>query len=516
MNISLGVDSIIAELPRRLHEVIDDRAAIAPKQPAVVDHATTLSFEELRQATIHTSARLGQLGVRGGDRVMVVSENCIAAVVLLFAISRLDAWAIIVNPRLSQREVGQIREHSGARLVLFTSGVSAEAATHAAFYNARSACIEGFSEVFVSEINPMAVPERVEDQRHAQVAVLIYTSGTTGTPKGVMLTHENLLFSARTNTLYETPGDTLKVYIVLPISHIAGFTFLLMSLMMGATARLARRFEPARLADEISSGEVSSFCGVPATYQRLLEYKDTLGLKRLDRGILKHMMVAGAPLDLTLKSRIEETYGIPLLNGYGITECSPTISSVRPEQPRDDQTVGSFVSGVEGRVVKPDGSIARAGEVGELHVRGPNVMLGYYLAPDLTTAAVDSEGWFKTGDLARIDNDCLYIVGRAKEMIIRSGFNVYPAEVEAVINSHPAVIQSAVVGKPVLGNEEVIAFVQLHANSETSVDDLVSYINPLLAPYKRPSRIIKLEALPATSTGKILKSKLANSLLELQ
>ena len=226
------------------------------------------------------------------------------------------------------------------------------------------------------------------------------------------------------------------------------------------------------------------------------------------------MMVAGAPLDLTLKSRIEAMYGIPLLNGYGITECSPTISSVRPKQPKNDQTVGPFVSGVEGRVAKLDGSIAMAGEVGELHVRGPNVMLGYYLAPDLTAAAIDSDGWFKTGDLARIDNDCLYIVGRAKEMIIRSGFNVYPAEVEAVINSHPAVIQSAVVGKPVPGNEEVIAFVQLQANSVTNVDDLVGYINPLLAPYKRPSQIIKLETLPATSTGKILKSKLAKFLLD--
>ena len=141
-------------------------------------------------------------------------------------------------------------------------------------------------------------------------------------------------------------------------------------------------------------------------------------------------------------------------------------------------------------------------------------MLGYYRAPDLTAAAVDSEGWFKTGDLGRIENASLYVVGRAKEMIIRSGFNVYPAEVEAVLNSHPAVVQSAVVGKSVPGNEEVIAFVQLQENSETSVDDLVSYINPLLTPYKRPSQIIKLATLPATSTGKILKSKLAASLLQ--
>lgn len=513
---SLSIDDILSELPRRLHEVVDTQSARVPTQPAVIDHAGALSFEELRQATIHAAARLAEMGVRAGDRVMVVSENCSAAVVLLLAMSRLDAWAIVANPRLAQREVEQIREHSGTRLILFTSGVSPEAATHAASYNATSACIDGFPEIFASEINSDAIPERVEKGRHEQVAVLIYTSGTTGTPKGVMLTHHNILFSARTNVLYDTEGSRHRVYIVLPISHIAGFTFLLMSLMMGATARLVRRFEPARLAEGISNDEVSIFCGVPATYQRLLEYKDTVGAKPFHRGILKHMMVAGAPLDLTLKSRIEEIYGIPLLNGYGITECSPTISSVRPDSPRSDQTVGPFVTGVEGRIVKSDGSTAAEGEVGELHVRGPNVMLGYYRAPDLTAAAVDSEGWFKTGDIARIDNSFLYIVGRAKEMIIRSGFNVYPAEVEAVFNSHPAVLQSAVIGKSVPGNEEVIAFVQFRVDSEVTVRDLESYVKPLLTPYKRPSQIIRLEALPATTTGKILKSRLADSLLESQ
>jgi long-chain acyl-CoA synthetase len=508
---SLSIDDIIAELPRRLHLAVDNQAAIAPKQPAVIDHANALTFEELRRSSLDTATRLGELGVRAGDRVMIVSENCVAAAVLLLAMSRLDAWAIIVNPRLSQRELEQIREHSGARLVLFASGVSPEAATHAVSYNAKSAGIVGFSEIAASEINPAARPERVEEDGHKQVAILVYTSGTTGAPKGVMLTHQNLLFSARTNALYEARGSGHQFYIVLPISHIAGFTFLLMSMMMGATGRLVRRFEPALVSKAISSGEVSILGGVPATYQRLLEYEDAFGATRDDCGVLEHLMVAGAPLDLTLKSRIEERYRVPLLNCYGITECSPTISSVRPQEPKSDQTVGSFVAGVEGRIVRLDGSLAAAGEVGELHVRGPNVMLGYYHAPELTAAAIDGGGWFKTGDLGRIDDACLYIVGRLKEMIIRSGFNVYPAEVEAVLNSHPAVIQSAVVGKPVPGNEEVVAFVQLQSDAKTTVDDLAEYLNPLLTSYKRPSQIIKLESLPATATGKILKSKLAAS-----
>ena len=222
MTLSLGIEDMIADLPRRLHEVLDKQSAIAPKQLAAVDHASSLTFEELREATIHAASRLGELGVRAGDRVMVVSENCAAAVVVLLAISRLDAWAIIVNPRLSQREVEQIREHSGTRLILFTSEVSPEAATHAAFYGARSAGIDDFPGIFASGINSAAVPERVEKERHRQVAILIYTSGTTGTPKGVMLTHQNLLFSAQTNALYETKGSGHQLYIVLPISHIAG------------------------------------------------------------------------------------------------------------------------------------------------------------------------------------------------------------------------------------------------------------------------------------------------------
>jgi len=276
--------------------------------------------------------------------------------------------------------------------------------------------------------------------------------------------------------------------------------------------RLVSKYDPAALAKAIAEEGVTVLNGVPATYQRLLEYKALSGIKQLDRGSLRSIAVAGAPLDLALKSRVEAEFGLPLSNGYGITECSPAISGVRFDAPRADNAVGTLLPGVEARVRTFDGLPLGNGEVGELHVRGRNVMRGYYRAPDLTAKAIDSEGWFNTGDLARFDGDCLYIVGRTKEMIIRSGFNVYPAEIEAVLNAHQDVVQSAVVGRPVEGNEEVVAFVQLIRGSTTGAADLADFLKDELAAYKRPSQIILLEALPATSTGKILKHQLAQSL----
>jgi long-chain acyl-CoA synthetase len=285
-----------------------------------------------------------------------------------------------------------------------------------------------------------------------------------------------------------------------------------MTLMVGGTVRLVSKYDPAALARAIAEEGITILNGVPATYQRLLEYKAVTGLAQLDRGSLRLIAVAGAPLDLDLKSGVEREFGLPLSNGYGITECSPAISGVRFDAPRADQAVGALLPGIEARIVRPDGGMVPNGEIGELHVRGRNVMRGYYRAPELTAKAIDTDGWFNTGDLARSDGDCLYIVGRTKEMIIRSGFNVYPAEVEAVLNSHAAVVQSAVVGRAVEGNEEVVAFVQLMRGSPVKSAELMAFINPQLTSYKRPSEIIVLDALPATSTGKILKNKLAESL----
>jgi acyl-CoA synthetase (AMP-forming)/AMP-acid ligase II len=281
--------------------------------------------------------------------------------------------------------------------------------------------------------------------------------------------------------------------------------------MVGATVQLVPRYDPAALVSAIANDGITLLFGVPATYQRLLEYKAVAGIDKLPRGRLRRLAVAGAPLDVTLKSRIEAEFGLPLRNAYGITECAPGIAGVRAEAARDDDALGSLIPGIEARLVKPGGGAAAPGEIGELHVRGPNVMRGYYRAPEATAAVIDAEGWFNTGDLARFDGDILYIVGRTKELIIRSGFNVYPPEVEAVLNEHPGVVQSAVIGRPVPDNEEVVAFVQLAPGATATPADLMAHAARLLTPYKRPSEIIVVEALPAGATGKILKHHLAEA-----
>jgi len=502
-------EKILAELPDRISDVIKPFVRHSPDHPALVQGDVTWTYAKLAAVAADATLILQLYDIRPGDRVMIVSENCLAIAALIFAASEIDAWSVVVNPRLSAREVDVIREHSGARRVFYTVEVSDAARQHADRHNADITVLRGLGTLGVGRLNRETAPEPVEADRSRQVAALVYTSGTTGNPKGVMLTHRNLLFSARVAAAQREPTD--KAYCVLPISHIVGFSnILIASLMAGATVQLEPRFDPAALVSAIANDGITHMFGVPATYQRLLEYKAVAGMNRLPHGRLRRLAVAGAPLDLALKSKIEAEFGLSLRNGYGITECAPAIAGVRADAARSDDAVGSLITGIETRLIKPgSGDAVAPGEVGELHVRGPNVMRGYYRAPEATAAVIDAEGWFNTGDLAQFDGDTLYIVGRSKELIIRSGFNVYPAEVEAVLNEHPAVVQSAVIGRPVPGNEEVVAYVQLFPGSATTPADLMAHAARLLAPYKRPSEIIMLDTLPAASTGKILKHRLA-------
>ena len=376
-----------------MHEVYAPFVRDIPDHPAFVEGGRSWSYRQFSEAVDAAAKDLSDLGIRPGDRVMIASENSVALGAMLFAASKLDAWGIAVNPRLSAREIDLIGTHSGARRVLFNSALSKEAADHASRVGAKIDAVGPFGGIGIGPLNADAQAEPVEKDGARQVAGLLYTSGTTGAPKGVMLSHRNLLFTAKTSGILRQSGPADRIYGVLPMSHIVGYSILLIAtLMHGGTLYVVAKADPAALAHAIAEEGITSLFGVPATYQRLLEHKAVKGIQQLERGKLRIMAVAGAPLDLDLKKRIEDEFGIPLLNNYGITECSPGLSGVRSEHPVSDESVGPFLPGIEHRIVDRQGKKVATGEVGELHVRGPNVMLGYYRAPEQTAAAIDRPG----------------------------------------------------------------------------------------------------------------------------
>ena len=394
----LTAAELLDGLPSRVHEVYAPFVRDIPDHPAFVEGGRSWSYRQFSEAVDAVTKDLADLGIRPGDRVMIASENSVALGAMLFAASKLDAWGIAVNPRLSAREIDLIGTHSGARRMLFNSALSKEAADHASRVGAKVGAVGPFGGIGIGPLNADAQAEPVEKDGARQVAGLLYTSGTTGAPKGVMLSHRNLLFTAKTSGVLRQSGPADRIYGVLPMSHIVGYSILLIAtLMHGGTLYVVAKADPAALAHAIAEEGITSLFGVPATYQRLLEHKAVKGIQRLERGKLRIVCVAGAPLDLDLKKRVEDEFGIPLLNNYGITECSPGLSGVRSEHPVSDELVGPFLPGIEHRIVDRQGKNVATGEVGELHVRGPNVMLGYYRAPDLTAAAIDDQGWFNTG-----------------------------------------------------------------------------------------------------------------------
>jgi long-chain acyl-CoA synthetase len=500
---TLDIDGIAAGLPRRIHDVMADHIAYAPSRTALIEDSAAWSYRELGERVTEIAAVLSSLGIRAGDRMIIVSENCIALAALLLAASRLDAWAIVANPRLSARELDQIRDHSGARRMFFTSGVSKEAADHASRLGAGKRRLGPLREIGVGQLDEGATVEPVEADPAKQVAVLVYTSGSTGAPKGVMLSHDNLLVSARATAHSRDMDRNDKIYLALPISRVSGISRLIMTLMVGGTVRLASRCYSAALTKALVDEGITMLDGTPATYQDLLQYKSVARLERIGCGVLRLIAVSGRSLDANLKTRVERELGLPLLNGYGSTECSSGVSAVRVDAPRSHDAVGALLPRVEARVRTLDGIPLSRGEVGELHVRGRNVMRGYYRAPELTAKVIDTERWFNTGDLARFEGDCLHIVGRSKEAI-----RAISSDIEAILNSHRGV-QFAVVGEALNGNGEIVAFVQPLPGARVKPADLMDTIKPRLPSYIRLPKIIVVDVLPGSSPGRLHELELA-------
>src|SRR5437762_3319133 len=351
-----GIPDVLKTLPARISDVVEPWAERSPDHPALVETAGTWTYRQLASVIADTQVWLQGLGVRPGDRVMIVCDNCRAFVAILLGAASLDAWPVLVNARLSAREIDEIRDHCGARRVFYTTSVSPHATVHAKRHGAVITDVAGLGTIGIGALNENVEPEPVESNSADQVAALIYTSGTTGLPKGVMLTHRNLLFlaagSAKIRSL--TPDD--RFYGVLPMSHAVGLSVVLLgTLLSGATLHLSPRFDPVAVLSALEKDQLTIILGAPAMFGLFVEYAKLKGLRSMKFRSLRIIASAGAPLQAAIKSETEALFGLPLHNGYGVTECSPTIAQTRVESPRTDLSIGRVFPGVEVKLIWPDG-----------------------------------------------------------------------------------------------------------------------------------------------------------------
>lgn len=474
-----------------------------------LEDGRTLSYSELSGRVDATALRLEQAGLAAGQRMVLIGENSEDMVVMLLGAIRVGAWAVPLNARMSAGEVDAICAHCEPRLVYFAADASVEASAHAERRGAHGA-LQGLRDGRLQTLEgegTAAVPN--EDGSPDDVALMIYTSGSTGMPKGVMLTHGNLDFVTRVARQQEVlmPGDV--VFHALPISHSFGLiTVLLCGLRAGATLRLIDRFSAEKLGNAIADGTVTVLPGVPAMYARLHEWAQQNG-RTLTPNRMRMAYIGGSLIDAARKAQSEALLGLRLHHGYGLTESSPSATRTFGHPPPKDVTAGWPIPGVEVALMDPDGVPVPTGERGEVCIRGPNVMHGYFRDPKQTRAAIDARGWLHTGDVGLFGPaGDLSIVGRSKEMIIRGGFNVYPAEVEKAIAEFPHVAQCAVVGRSVPGDEEIVAYVEPVHGFTVDPVRLRAFLRERLAPYKVPSEVHAMAQLPASSTGKLLKAKL--------
>jgi long-chain acyl-CoA synthetase len=478
-----------------------------PEHIALHMDGQTLTHAGLDDATARLAAMMTSMGIGPGDRIGLMVPNVPEFGLVFYAALRCGAVVVPMNPLLKEREIAYYLGDSGATSLFAWHEVAGVAATGAADAGAERVVVgtPGFAEAYGSH-QPAG---EVVPREPSDTAVILYTSGTTGHPKGAELTHaglnRNQEVTAR-NLLQLTPDDVIMG--CLPLFHVFGLTCgLNTAIATGASLTLIPRFNPDKALAVIARDRVTVFEGVPTMYAAML---GTDPASRPDVTSLRVCISGGAAMPVEVMRQFEEAFGCIVLEGYGLSETSPVASFNHPNSARKPGSIGTPVEGVEIRLVGKDGQVIAPGEVGEIEIRGHNVMKSYWGRPQETAATI-RDGWLATGDMARADEDgYFYIVDRKKDLIIRGGYNVYPREVEEVLYEHPAVAEAAVVGIPhqALG-EEIGAAVVLKAGADVSPAELSAYVKSRLAAYKYPRRVWLLDSLPKGPTGKILRREVA-------
>jgi len=507
-----------------LVERVRQTALEQPEKHAYHFLGRNTTYGEFEQTVSRFAAGLQQLGIEKGDHVAFLLGNTPHFLISLYATMRIGATAIPVNPTYTQDEISYIIQNGDVKAVIAldlllplvevgvkvlpqvenyiicetTENVSEKLSE---LSDVAKEKVHLFSRIIAETKNGVS-PVEVEDD---EVALILYTSGTTGYPKGAMLTHRNLFSNARDVGHYLNISPDDRVIATLPVFHVFALTVVVNApLLQGATVLLAPKFSPGAIYELAGSQQATVFAGVPTMYNFLYQFDgDVKSFSNLRLAIS-----GGAPLPVQVLYDFEEKFKVKISEGYGLSEASPVTCFNPLDRERKAGSIGMSISNVENKVVDEYGNEVPVGEVGELIVRGPNVMKGYYKMPEETVNAIRGE-WLYTGDLAKKDEDgYFYIVDRKKDMIIVGGFNVYPREVEEVLFSHPNVSEAAVVGFPDINfGEAVHAYVVLKENS-TTIEELQEFCSEHLVKYKVPTVIELLDELPKNSTGKILRRSL--------
>jgi long-chain acyl-CoA synthetase len=427
--------------------------------------------------------------------------------VAYFGVLRAGAVVVPMNPLLKAREVAYYLGDSGAPVIFAWHAAEEEAEIGAKQVDAEAIVVDpGTFGDLLAAATP--APE-VVDRAGADTAVILYTSGTTGHPKGAELTHANLIKNAEVTgaDLLQLSGDDV-IFGGLPLFHSFGQTCTLnTAVAAGASLTVLPRFDPAHALRMLADHHATVFAGVPTMYSALLHVPDRADY---DVSALRVCVSGGAAMPVEVLRQFEDAFGCIVLEGYGLSETSPVASFNHPDRERKPGSIGTPIRGVEMRVVDAANNELPQGAVGEIAIRGHNIMKGYWKKPEATADAISADRWFSTGDVGRVDEDgYYYIVDRRKDLIIRGGYNVYPREIEEVIYEHPGVAEAAVIGMPhaELG-EEVGAAVVRKPGASVSADELRAFVKAQVAAYKYPRRVWFVEALPKGPTGKILKREI--------
>ncbi|HEY2715845.1 MAG TPA: long-chain fatty acid--CoA ligase [Solirubrobacterales bacterium] len=475
-----------------------------PRRSAMTLGGTAVDYAAFEDVSARLAARLADLGVGAGDRVALMLPNVPEFPAAYYAVLRRGAIVVPVNVMLNREEVATLLRDAGAKLLIGWHALAAEAGAAAAEAGA------GHLELGAIDLaRSLRERERLAVEPRAAAdatAVLLYTSGTTGTPKGAELTHANLVGNARAAaSIFElAPEDTVMG--VLPLFHSFGQTCTLNAVIAaGASLSLIPRFSAEAAWEAIGAG-ATVVAGVPTMYTALLAAP---AAERPVRHSVRLCLAGGSSLSVEVLKQVESAFGCPVLEGYGLSETSPVASFNGTACAPKPGSVGTPIPGVEMRIVDDAGRQLGVGEVGEIVIRGENVMKGYWRRPEDTAEAMRG-GWFHSGDLGRIDEDgCFFVVDRKKDVVIRAGYNVYPRELEDVLHAHPAVREAAVLGvaDATLG-EEVGAAVVLTEPGAASAEELREFVRGRVAPYKYPRIVEIFEDLPKGGTGKVLKREI--------